>query len=441
MESYYFKILKEMKYTVKLFLTIAIGCIVMLTSCEKNKDDSLSIDKTEIEVSASGGVTLINVSASQTWNASADAEWVSLLPASGNGSGALTVMIDSCVGSRRTAEIIVVSGSNTQKVAVLQRGNQKDDYWKQGEIIYLHRHSIGTGVVVVILGDGFDREDCRRGGVYEYNCRKMADLFLSMPVIRDFKGYFDVLARVDVSRERGVRNCVAEVADGHPEKCPDNAYGSGHPDLNWDKIFENARLTSEIAVGKEDHSTILMANGMIGGHVILDIAIYSADEPNKPYWMMHEFCGHVLGGFPDLYYITGSDSILESTKTYFDGAHRDGEMLMLDYQQDPEKVYWKDFINQSGYTNVDVYPAALWRLKLGQLTSCENIFTSVMYGPTAHYTVMERYMLWRKILIRSGETINIPITIENFKEYDKDNKLDSDWTWDKYDNWTDDRIN
>jgi hypothetical protein len=425
-----------MKYTINLFLIIAIGSLLMFTSCEeKSRNSGLTLDKADIEVLSIGGMTLINVNTEQTWTAGVDANWVTVSPVSGNGSGAITVKFDSCVGARRTAEITVASGSIIKTVNVLQRGNQKDDYWKNGEVIKLHRHTVGEGVVVVILGDGFDREDCRKGGVYEYNCRKLTDLFLSMPVIRDYTAYFDVFARVDISRERGVRNCVAEVEAGRPENCPDNAYGAGHPDFNWDKMQANATLTA----GKDDRSIIYMANGMVGGHVIFDIAVFSANEPNKPYWMMHEFCGHVLGGFPDLYYNEGKAIVEENDSVYLDACHRDGEYLMLDYKKDPKKVYWADFINQDGYTNVGIYPAPWWQwIQVGAgIVSCEDISTSVMYGPTAHYTVMERYQLWRKIQRRAGFTT---ITIAEFKEYDKTNKIDSDWTWDKYDNWTDDRI-
>jgi hypothetical protein len=433
MKSFYSKVLKKMKYTINLFIMIAIGCIAMFASCEDEKSGSsdLAVDKTDIEVSSIGGMTLISVNTDLTWTASANANWVNLEPASGNGSGAITVKFDSCTGPRRTAEIIVYSGSFTKTVNVLQRGNQKEDYWKTGDVIALHRHILGNGVAVVILGDGFDREDCRKGGVYEYNCQKLANLFLSMPVIRDLTDYIDVFARVDVSRERGVRNCVINEEEVN---CTDNAYGAGGIWYRWDKAMENATL----AAGKDDRSIIFMGNGPIGGFVNEHgIAIYSADEPNKPYWMMHEFCGHVLGAFPDLYYNEGNE-LDEGAKRVLDEGHRNGDYLMLDYNRDPETVYWKDFINKDGYTNIGIFPAPLWNwLLVGEVVSCEAITSSVMYGPVAHYTVMERYQLWRKILTRAGVTA---VGIGDFKEYDKENKFDDDFSWDRYEDWHDDRI-
>jgi hypothetical protein len=425
--------MKDMKYKVYLFLIAALTGSVMMTGCggdEKTSESaSLTIDKSEIEVMATGGITLININTSLAWNASADAEWVKINPSSGNGSGVVTVNIDDRgQGERRSATITFVAASSVQTVSVLQRGNLTDEYYRSGETIKLHSHSVGDGITVVIIGDGFDREDCKRGSVYEYNCRKLTDLFLSMPVIRDYTAYFDVVARVEVSRDRGARNCV-----NTPSNCPENAYNSGHPDLNWDKINEHATATA----GKTDRSIIFMANGMIGGHVINDIAIYSANEPDKAYWMMHEFCGHVLGGLADMYYIYGNAPAQESTKEVFIHGHPNGDYLQFDWRKDPKEVYWKDFIGRAGYEQVGVWPAALWDLKLGELTTCEDIGNSVMFGPVAHYTVMERYQLWRKIQERAGFTT---VTIDEFITYDVVNLVDVDWSWEQFEQWTDDRI-
>jgi hypothetical protein len=365
-----------------------------------------------------------------SWNASVDADWVELSTASGTGSGIVTVTVQKLEsGARRTATVTFTAGSAVKTTAIVQRGNLVSDYYTTGDVIRLSRHSVGNGIAIVIIGDGFDREDCRKGGVYEYNCRKMANLFLSLPVIRDYAYYFDIYARVDVSRERGVRNCVADLS-----KCPDNVYHSGQ-EIDFTKASENARLTA----GKDDYWFIFMGNGMIGGYAMGNMAVYSANEGLKPYWMMHEFAGHAFGGFPDLYYLGEEGKLDDNAKAAFDANHEVGELLMLDWPTDPKEVYWKDFIGKNGYQMVGVWPAGYYDppLAFGQIQSCEDVGTSVMYGPTAHYTVMERYQLWRKIQLRAGFTT---ITIPEFIEYDKVNIIDADWGWERYDNWTDDRI-
>jgi hypothetical protein len=432
MDINYFKMFKEMKYTVNLFLIVAILSITMFTACKDSDSDSssLTVDQTEIDVLANGGTTLISVSTGMSWNASVDADWIELSPVSGTGSGIVTVNVKKRGdGDRRAAVITFVAGAVTKTVNILQRGKLVSDYYTTGEVIRLNRHTVGDGIAIVFIGDGFDREDCKKGGFYESHVRRLADLFLSMPVIRDYKNYFDIYARVDVSRERGVRNCV-----DRPELCPENAYGSGHPQIDFGKASENARL----AAGKDEYWFIFIGNGMIGGYAMGNMAVYSANEGLKPYWMMHEFAGHAFGGFPDLYYIWLEGTLTDDAKDAFDNNHENGELLMLDWPTDPKKVYWKDFIGENGYEMVGIYPGGYYDppLAYGQIQCCEDIGTSVMFGPTAHYSVMERYQLWRKIQLRAGFTT---ITIDEFKEYDKVNLLDADWSWDRYDHWQDDR--
>jgi hypothetical protein len=306
-----------------------------------------------------------------------------------------------------------------------------NDYYKTGELISLHRHTAGNGIAIVFLGDGFDREDCRKGGVYEENCRKMTELFLSMPLIRDFKDYFEICARVDVSNERGVRNCVAD-----PATCPDNAYSCGHPDLNWDKIRSNATL----AAGKNDRSVIFMGNGMIGGYAMGDVAVYSANEEKKAFWMMHEFVGHIVGCMPDLYVEEG-DTVNASVRKTIDENHAVGELSMLDWRKDAKTVFWKDFIGRPGYEKVSVYPSGWYGIKLGELSTCEDHrYTVMSWGRVAYFNVMERYQLWRKIQSRAGFST---VTFDRFIEYDAVNlKKETDWSWTPYKalEWTDERI-
>jgi hypothetical protein len=424
-----------MKYTVKLFLITAIISIAMFTSCTNDKESvsSLTIDQAEIEVLAAGGVTNINVNTSLSWNVNVDAEWVHLSTDSGNGPGMVTLSIDSIgVGPRRTATVTFTAGSIAKTVNIIQRGNLISEFYKTGEVIRLHRHTEGDGIAIVIIGDGFDQEDCRKGGLYEENCKRLSDLFLSIPVIRDFKDYFDIYARVDVSRERGVRNCV-----DNPDKCPHNAYGSGHPQIDFGKAGENAKLTA----GKDEYWFIFMGNGLIGGYAMGNMAVYSANEGLKPYWMMHEFAGHAFGGFPDLYYLWGTELLNEDDKKMFDDNHEAGELLMYDWRSDPKEVYWKDFIGKNGYEMVGIYPGGYAyfdrMIKFGECFIPEDVANCVMNGPIAHYSVMERYQLWRKINQRAGFTFQ---TIDEFLEYDVVNLIDVDWSWDRYDNWTDDRI-
>jgi hypothetical protein len=428
------KIFKDMKYTINLFLIIAIACIAVFTGCDddKNTNDSssLMIDQTEVDIMSDGGRTLISINTSLTWEADIDADWVQVSPVAGNGSTLVTMEVDSLVkGERRVATVNFTAGGVTKTVYVLQRGRLESNYHKTGDVLKLHLHTVGTGISVVIIGDGFDREDCRIGGVYEYNARKLADLFLAMPVIRDFQEYFDIYARVDVSWERGARNCVDNL-----DNCPDNAYNIGR-NIDEEKIFNNAVNTA----GRVDCSVIFMGNGGIGGYAMGAMAAYSANEESKPYWMMHEFAGHVIGHLPDMYPQSyGSAPLDAGARRMIDDNHAGGELLMLDYRNDPNTVYWSKFIGKEGYEEVGVFDAGYYTIKHPDLTTCELRDNVVMCNMVPHFSVMERYQIWRQIQQRAGFTI---FTMDAFIDYDKVN-LGPKEEWRDYAHvdWSDARI-
>jgi hypothetical protein len=378
----------------------------------------LLVSTSKIEAQADSASYQITVKSDSAWTATvSDSSWVTVYPASGSGSEAVfvtvtvkTIMSDTITEEwQRTSQITFASGNAVATVDVEQKVPTEAVYYSNGEVIKLLTHTKGNGIRVIIIGDGFDKNDCRRhGGFYYDMCTNLTKLFLTMPIIRDFTEYFDVWARVDISRERGVRNC-----EGAPSKCIDNVYGAGPDDPNWSKINANARTAAE---GKK-HSIIFMSNGNAGGYAYGDIGSYPAHERDNAYWMIHEFTGHVIGYFPDLYPAEyEKDTLNDEVRKTIDESHARGELCMLDYRTDPAEVFWKDFIGKPGYENVGLYPTGHYSVKQGELVTCEPPLTSAMYDRNMYFTVMERYQLWRQIQMRAQT--GVETTMEEFMKYD-----------------------
>jgi hypothetical protein len=182
-----------------------------------------------------------------------------------------------------------------------------------------------------------------------------------------------------------------------------------------------------------------MGNGGIGGYAMGEMAAYSANEDNKAYWMMHEFAGHVIGHLPDMYFQSFGGSPLDAgARRMIDDNHAGGELLMLDYRKDTATVYWTRFINHPDYPEVGVFPSGHYTVRYPDLTTCEFIDNVVMNRDIPHFSVMERYQIWRQIQRRAGFTT---FTIDAFMEYDKVN-LGVVETWRDYEHvsWSDARI-
>ncbi|MDR3236089.1 MAG: BACON domain-containing protein [Prevotellaceae bacterium] len=334
-------------------------------------------------------------------------------------------------------------------------------------------------------------DDC----VYERFVRAISDLLLRLPVLRDFENYFDLRAYVAESNSRGKYDFTpfgwSWQHGGDEGKMRDkayNMYGSDYPGI------------SQNVDGAASNVTYFFGhNAGVGGFNIGDACIISNPMVQAPYFyhLGHEYGGHTLGRIPDLYYncsYTVDDKNVDRFKnitmvktgvnpgTYTtndkgqeediwsgrvdggfypcyqnqsaDGNYNDcdvrnivqgfasewkrGSNWNVDYEKDPAKVMWADFINDSDYIKdngvhvIGVYPTAFNGMFCG------------FYGPEdidcmknsneAHYNLGTRMWLWSKILQRAG--VPAPITpfgdwndfsersINAFKDFDTAPRVD-----------------
>ena len=113
---------------------LLIGMLAIAASVACNRTDEpeetpkLEVDKATVEVAATAGEASFNVTSNQNWVASADADWVSLEPASGAASEkAVTVKVtaeDNETTAAREATVTVKAGELTKTVKVNQAAGQ-----------------------------------------------------------------------------------------------------------------------------------------------------------------------------------------------------------------------------------------------------------------------------------------------------------------------------
>jgi hypothetical protein len=274
---------------------------------------------------------------------------------------------------------------------------QEKSYYSNGEVLTLHKHSKGKGVDVVFIGDGYSHEDLNKGGLYETNCQKLKDLFLVMPVVKYMQEYFNVYAYVAESEESGVTRGTK------------NCFGSGER-IKFNKVRQTVNSIPGIS---KERFIIFIGNGMVGGYAMGDIAVFSNNEGRKPYWMVHEFVGHIIGRMPDLYCDGSTATTLsDEVKKGLDNYHAEGLGWMVDYNSDPKTVLWKDFIGRKGYEQVGVYPANYYG-------ACGLVWApepkSCMWQNIYCFSAPERYQLWRQINRISGKSYDL----KSFFKWDK----------------------
>ena len=113
---------------------LLIGMLAMAASVACNRTEEpvetpkLDVDKATVEVAATAGEASFNVTSNQNWVATADADWVSLEPASGAASEkAVAVKVtaeDNETTAAREATVTVKAGELTKTVKVNQTAGQ-----------------------------------------------------------------------------------------------------------------------------------------------------------------------------------------------------------------------------------------------------------------------------------------------------------------------------
>jgi hypothetical protein len=283
--------------------------------------------------------------------------------------------------------------------------------WKHGEYRRLHASTEGNGIPLVIIGDGFAAEDLVKGGKYELVCEELSSKFLSNPIIRDFKHWFDVYMVVAESPASRINF-----------EDPNHAgFFNSANDPNFGLANEFTAEAVPGLAGKDTRSFIFVGNGMIGGYANfgnrdgMGWAVYSTDEGVSGYWMAHEFVGHGFAALADEY----SDYPFYGGPTGLQGYQTAGMLLNVSYTKDPALVPWKDFIGLPDYGEVGIIEGGfgentgIWRSE-GWSIMMDNRYGSE--GDEAlYYNAQSRWVLYQTIHRRAGRTHDF----NSFLEYDK----------------------
>ena len=126
-----------MKIKHLLIGMLAMAAAVACKQDEPVEEPSLEVNKTAVALAATAGEATFNVTANNAWSAEADADWVSLDPASGAGAEkAVAVSVtaeDNTAAEARTATVTVKSGNLTRTVKVTQAAAEAGEEPGPGE--------------------------------------------------------------------------------------------------------------------------------------------------------------------------------------------------------------------------------------------------------------------------------------------------------------------
>jgi uncharacterized protein (TIGR02145 family) len=110
---------------MKKLLYLLLAAVILFAGCKEddNATSEFLVNLTAIQATAAADSYLITVTGNAAWTAAADAEWLSLSPASGNGNGTITVVVtENVTTDPRTATVTFTAGTLRSTVSVTQAG-------------------------------------------------------------------------------------------------------------------------------------------------------------------------------------------------------------------------------------------------------------------------------------------------------------------------------
>ena len=294
---------------------------------------------------------------------------------------------------------------------------ESTDYSKDGQVMTLQKASVGKGINIVFLGDGYTDKDMGSGGVYETVMKQAMDEFFAEEPYKSLRNRFNVYAVKAVSKNgrvgEGYTTALSSsfgsgsYINGDNEKCYD--YALKVPGIN----SRDNLLVAVLANSRRHAGTaFLFAEGQ-------SAVAYLSSSGNDPDVfgdvLRHEAGGHGFAFLADEYTQYEATAPADHIAYYNDVYDKYGWFANVDFTDDPAKIRWSAFLSDDRYKNqVGIYEGAA----LYSLGAWRPTMNSIMKDNYGGFNAPSRWAIFQQIMKRSGEEC----TFDKFLEYDAVNR-------------------
>ena len=333
----------------------------------------------------------------------------------------ITVLVETTERTIKmsTNKMLTINRSKVKSLdarAVTPDRYESEDYSKDGEVTTLQAKSVGNGINLVIMGDGFIDKDMDAGGKYEQRMRSAMEHFFSIEPYKSFRDRFNVYMVKAVSKNEGIGSGIETVFS--------TKYGEGtHVGGDDNLCLQYAcNIPGVPASGYRVHIIVAVNDTKYAGTCYMynnDMCVgycpyTNGDDEQYAQIIHHEVGGHGFGKLADEYWYSGT--ITEEEKTngiYF--ATNFGFYRNVDYTKDPTQIKWKSLLENPDYSGLvgiyeggSTYQFGVWR----------STYTSIMVNNVGGFNAVSRQAIYRRIMEFSGEGYSE----QKFLEYDVINR-------------------
>ncbi|MFR9496391.1 MAG: M64 family metallopeptidase [Rikenellaceae bacterium] len=295
---------------------------------------------------------------------------------------------------------------------------ESSDYSKDGDVITLQSATVGDGINLVFVGDGFIDTDMASGGEYETRMTEAMENYFSEEPYATYRSRFNVYAVKAVSKHDGVADNGVNDTAFSSVLTDGTTFISGDSNTVMDYALKVPSITSIY-----DLSIVVVINssryaGTCYMYYPSDASIaycpiVSYDNEQFRQIIVHEAGGHGFAKLLDEYAYSGT--ISDSEKSAFTIQSSEyGWGANVDITNDPTTIQWAHFLADSRYDNfIGIYEGAL-TYESGAYRPTD---VSIMRYNTGGYNPPSREEIYRRIIELSGDTYSY----EEFVSYDQIN--------------------
>jgi len=423
--------------TRKGTVTITSGTIVKTITVSQKCIEVIQL-QTSTYFAKAGGDTLkiifsTNVNTDSLRIYSSDADWISLVDP--NGTKALesyyilVAVEPNAENATRTAYLQFRNASSTiksEKLTINQLANvgTSTDFSQDGVVSTLQTATIGNGIPIIMMGDGFLDKDISDGTYATVMKKAMENIFTEEPV-SSLRSYFSVYQVNAVSKN--------------------NAFGTGYntvfscsfPDAETTEIDGNDQTVQTYAAKV---SGVDVDNALV--IVILNSKEYKGTTyfyaDSKDYYQLgicycpmidgqesasfrqvlnHEAIGHGFAKLEDEYSYDKNETIKSSDKTMIQAAQKAANWYPnVDFTTDSTAVLWSKFIVDNRYTTqkIGIYEGAATYSK----GAYRSTSASIMNANTGGFNAPSREAIYKRVMTLAFGS-SWKYDYETFVTYDK----------------------
>ena len=291
------------------------------------------------------------------------------------------------------------------------------DFSKDGEVMTLQKATVGKGINIVFLGDGYVDKDMGPGGRYETLMKESMEEFFAIEPYKTFRNRFNVYAVKAVSANDRIGDGCSTALSCY--------YGTGTAVLGNDDACYSYALKVPGITDQNNLLICVMVNSYISkGTTSLSYMRQSGvaytttignDREAYGDVLRHEAGGHGFAFLADEY-ANNFDTAPADHVEYYNSMYKQyGWFSNVDFTDNPARIRWKAFLEDARYKDqVGIFEGAALYMR-GAWRPTKN---SMMNENMGGFNAPSRWAIYQRIMERSGETPSF----EKFLEYDAVNR-------------------